>query len=287
MEHTTQTPEVYDFRQYDRLWQRVAPDLEPYPDMAIRSETSPPTAAPTPSSPAIAPTPESPAVPVSANNSLSLRQESQLPGAERNPCCMGTEAAEMLEVLTGYMEAALSDRRYFLALVRQDHYTLSDLLSRPGEAHLLLLETIQDPGNLGTILRAGEGAGITGIVMDRATVDIYNPKVIRSTMGSIFRVPFVYVEDLKDACAQLKAAGIPVLAAHLRGELPYDRADLAGPFAFLIGNEARGLREETAALADILVRIPMEGQVESLNAAVAASILMFEAARQRRSIRKK
>ena len=119
MEHTTQTPEVYDFRQYDRLWQRVAPDLEPYPDMAIRSETSPPTAAPTPSSPAIAPTPESPAVPVSANNSLSLRQESQLPGAERNPCCMGTEAAEMLEVLTGYMEAALSDRRYFLALVRQ------------------------------------------------------------------------------------------------------------------------------------------------------------------------
>ncbi len=174
-----------------------------------------------------------------------------------------------------------------LALVRQDHYTLSDLLSRPGEAHLLLLETIQDPGNLGTILRAGEGAGITGIVMDRATVDIYNPKVIRSTMGSIFRVPFVYVEDLKDACAQLKAAGIPVLAAHLRGELPYDRADLAGPFAFLIGNEARGLREETAALADILVRIPMEGQVESLNAAVAASILMFEAARQRRSIRKK
>ena len=123
--------------------------------------------------------------------------------------------------------------------------------------------------------------------MDRATVDIYNPKVIRSTMGSIFRVPFVYVEDLKDACAQLKAAGIPVLAAHLRGELPYDRADLAGPFAFLIGNEARGLREETAALADILVRIPMEGQVESLNAAVAASILMFEAARQRRSIRKK
>lgn len=171
-----------------------------------------------------------------------------------------------------------------LALAEQARYTLSGLIRRPGDARLLLLETIQDPGNLGTILRAGEGAGITGIVMDRETVDIYNPKVIRSTMGSIFRVPFVYVEDLKEACAQLKAARIPILAAHLKGALAYDRADLSGPYAFLIGNEARGLREETAALADVLVRIPMEGKVESLNAAVAASILMFEAARQRRAV---
>ena len=121
MEHTTQTPEVYDFRQYDRLWQRVAPDLEPYPDMAIRSETSPPTAAPTPSSPAIAPTPESPAVPVSANNSLSLRQESQLPGAERNPCCMGTQARESLDVLAGFIEEELAERRSCLSLCRRVH----------------------------------------------------------------------------------------------------------------------------------------------------------------------
>lgn len=169
-----------------------------------------------------------------------------------------------------------------VALAEQAHYTLPDILGQPGDAHLLLLETIQDPGNLGTILRAGEGAGVTGIVMDKDTVDIYNPKVIRSTMGSIFRVPFVYVEDLAGACAQLKREQIPILAAHLQGELSYDQADLSGPFAFLIGNEARGLREETAALADVLVRIPMEGKVESLNAGVAAAILMFEAARQRR-----
>lgn len=107
MEHTTQTPEVYDFRQYDRIWQRVAPNLEPYPgmsaqQMAARQET--------PSLPAA---PEAPAVPVPAGSATAL------PGAERNPCCMGTEAAEMLEVITGYIEAALSDRRALLALARQ------------------------------------------------------------------------------------------------------------------------------------------------------------------------
>ncbi|MCI9332422.1 MAG: ferritin-like domain-containing protein [Oscillibacter sp.] len=116
MEHTTQTPEVYDFRQYDRIWQRVAPDLEPYPGMMARQEaavsTAPlPVAAPTTPVPTIPPVPESPAVPVPAGP--------ELPGAERNPCCMGTEAAEMLGVITGYIEVALSDRRYLLALVRQ------------------------------------------------------------------------------------------------------------------------------------------------------------------------
>lgn len=171
-----------------------------------------------------------------------------------------------------------------LALAEQAHHTLADILGRPGDAHLLLLERIQDPGNLGTILRAGEGAGMTGIVMDKDTVDIYNPKVIRSTMGSIFRVPFVYVDDLAGVCTQLKEEKIPILAAHLGGELAYDQADLSGPCAFLIGNEASGLKKETAALADVLVRIPMEGKVESLNAGVAAAILMFEAARQRRGL---
>ncbi len=124
MEHTTQTPEVYDFRQYDRIWQRVAPNLEPYPGMAVQQTTAVQQAAavrseaaaiPTP--PAVPPVPvpagpESPAVPVPA-------EPANLPGAERNPCCMGTEAAELLDVITGYIEAALSDRRYLLALLRQ------------------------------------------------------------------------------------------------------------------------------------------------------------------------
>ena len=151
----------------------------------------------------------------------------------------------------------------------------------------MVLETLQDPGNLGTILRAGEGAGITALVMDESTADIYNPKVIRSTMGSIYRVPFVYVEDLSKACLAMKEKGIRLFAAHLDGAVSYDEADYTGPCAFLIGNEARGLKDETAALSDCRVKIPMAGQVESLNAAVAASVLMFETARQRRRAGKK
>lgn len=147
----------------------------------------------------------------------------------------------------------------------------------------MILETIQDPGNLGTILRAGEGAGITGVVMNSATADIYNPKVIRSTMGSIYRVPFVYVEDWQQALGRIKAEGIRLYAAHLKGKVSYENEDYRTDTGFLIGNEANGLTEETAAMADCYVRIPMAGQVESLNAAVAASILMFETARQRRN----
>ena len=146
-----------------------------------------------------------------------------------------------------------------------------------------MLETIQDPGNLGTIIRAGEGAGITGIVMNHDTADIYNPKVIRSTMGSIFRMPFVYADDLQDACLLMKNRGVRLFAAHLKGMNNYDQEDYTDNVGFLIGNEANGLTEETTSLADCLVKIPMEGKVESLNAAIAASVLMFETARQRRS----
>ena len=149
-------------------------------------------------------------------------------------------------------------------------------------ACLMVLETIQDPGNLGTILRAGEGAGITGVVMSRDTADLYNPKVIRSTMGSVLRVPFVYADDFGETLEEIKKAGIRLFAAHLKGSVPYDEADYRGRTAFLIGNEANGLTEASAQAADCRIRIPMEGKVESLNAAVAASVLMFEAARQRR-----
>ncbi|MDO4329580.1 MAG: RNA methyltransferase [Lachnospiraceae bacterium] len=170
-----------------------------------------------------------------------------------------------------------------LALVKQRHVSFQEILNQPGAAHLMILETIQDPGNLGTILRAGEGAGITGVVMNETTADIYNPKVIRSTMGSIYRVPFVYVEDLEAACIQIKEKGIRLFAAHLKGENAYDQEDFTVPCGFLIGNEANGLSSQIASLADTYVKIPMAGKVESLNAAVAASVLMFETARQRRN----
>lgn len=175
-----------------------------------------------------------------------------------------------------------------LASVRMMKYEFRDILGGKGSGerqtlpHVLVLENLQDPGNMGTIFRSAEAAGATGILMSRDCVDVYNPKVIRSTMGAIFRIPFYRTDDLAQSAAELKANGIRVYAAHLKGRNTYDGEDYRQGCAFLIGNEGNGLRPETAACADCLVRIPMEGQAESLNAAVAASILMFEAARQRR-----
>ena len=147
---------------------------------------------------------------------------------------------------------------------------------------LVVLDNLQDPGNLGTILRTAEGAGVTGILLSRDCVDIYNPKVIRSTMGSIYRMPFLYVEDLALLLDELKGFGITAYAAHLNGARFYDEEDYRTGCAFLIGNEGNGLRDEITAKADRKIKIPMHGKVESLNAAMAAGILMYEACRQRR-----
>lgn len=168
-----------------------------------------------------------------------------------------------------------------LCVVKRYHYELEELLQFDNP-FFIVLEDIQDPGNLGTIFRTGEGAGVTGILMSRHTADIYNPKTIRSTMGSIYRMPFVYTENLSAAISRLKEKKIAVYAAHLQGTQFYDECDYRKGTAFLIGNEGNGLREETAKQADTYIKIPMEGKVESLNAAVASSILMYEAARQRR-----
>ena len=189
------------------------------------------------------------------------------------------------ELVTEEVFSSMSDTKTpqgVLAVAEQEKHSLADVL-RGERTCLLVLETIQDPGNLGTMLRAGEGAGLTGIVADAGTADIYNPKVIRSTMGSIFRVPVVYVQDLRETILELKRQKVQICAAHLRGSVDYDRADYTGASAFLIGNEAKGLTDGTAALADRAVKIPMLGKVESLNAAVAASVLMYELARQRRN----
>ena len=168
-----------------------------------------------------------------------------------------------------------------IALVKMPHYDRQALLNTENGC-LLCLEDVQDPGNLGTILRAGEAAGVTGVIMSHDCVDIYNPKVIRSTMGSVYRMPFVYVEHLPETLEVLAEAGIHSYAAHLKGKNSYDQEDYTKGTAFLIGNEGNGLRDEVADVAECYIKIPMCGEVESLNAAVASSVLMFEAARQRR-----
>lgn len=167
-----------------------------------------------------------------------------------------------------------------LCVLKRPEYTLEHLLevSRP---LLLVLEGLQDPGNLGTIIRTGEGAGITGIIMSDGTVDIYHPKTIRATMGSIYRVPFVCGQNLAEVIDRLRERDIHTYAAHLDGRRYYDSFSFREGTAFLIGNESAGLGKTLAEKADHYLKIPMEGQVESLNAAIAASLLIYEAHRQR------
>ncbi len=168
-----------------------------------------------------------------------------------------------------------------MAIVEMPEYTLEQLLDGDN-THLLILESIQDPGNLGTMVRTGEGAGVTGIIMNKTTVDLFNPKTIRSTMGSIYRVPFFITEDLPTMLQELKEKGISLYAAHLKGEYAYDEEDYTKACAFMIGNEGNGLTDEIAEVADTYIKIPMEGHVESLNAAISATLLMYETNRQRR-----
>ena len=168
-----------------------------------------------------------------------------------------------------------------LTVLRRPSYTLEDVLGGKNPL-VMVLEDLQDPGNAGTILRTGEGAGVSGVLLTRTCVDITNPKVIRSTMGSVYRMPFLYVESVVSLTQELKKHNIRTFAAHLKGRNSYDQESYTGGTAFLIGNEGKGLTEEAANSADCLVRIPMCGKVESLNAAMALGILMYEAARQRR-----
>lgn len=146
----------------------------------------------------------------------------------------------------------------------------------------LILENLQDPGNAGTILRTAEAAGADAVFLTEGSVDFYNPKTIRSTMGSIYRVPHFYVADMASLLSLMMVRDVLSYAAYLGAEAPYTAGDYRKGTVFFIGNESRGLSENLANQADRLIRIPMAGRVESLNAAMAAGILMYEAARQRR-----
>lgn len=189
-----------------------------------------------------------------------------------------------VEVLEDHVFAAVSDTKTpqgILCVLKQFHYEVEELLQKEHPL-LLLLEDLQDPGNVGTIFRTAEGAGVDGILLSKNCVDLYNPKTIRSTMGSIYRMPFVCVERLKEILPIFRKRGIRTYAAHLQGKHCYDEEDYQKGCAFMIGNEGNGLSRELSDRADTWVRIPMHGHLESLNAAVAASILMYEVCRQRR-----
>ena len=153
-----------------------------------------------------------------------------------------------------------------------------------GEALVVVLAGLQDPGNLGAILRSVEAFGATGVVSLPGTVSLWNPKAVRASAGSVFRVPALSATP--DECfTRLREAGVTIFTTAARGAQSADQVRLAGPVALLIGNEGKGVPDELAAMADGAVTIPCPGPVESLNATVAASVLLYEASRQRRSPR--
>lgn len=161
---------------------------------------------------------------------------------------------------------------------RQDDFAT---LSPKDNYFFVLAEELNDPGNLGTIIRTADACGADGIFLSKGSVDVYNPKVLRSTMGSLFHLPIYQNVDLAEVAHKLKGKGISLYAAHLQGkDFPY-ALPLTESCAFLIGNEARGLSDEAADLCDQYVKIPMVGQAESLNASIAAGVLMYEVVRQR------
>lgn len=195
-----------------------------------------------------------------------------------------TEIEFPYEILSESVFKQISDTmtpQGVLAIVKQTEYRLEDILEQKN-AHLLFLEDLRDPGNLGTIMRTAEGAGVTGLILSKESVDFYNPKVVRSTMGSLFRVPFIYVDDFQEALKMAQKKNIALVVTDLRGKYNYDEENYNRSIGIVIGNEAKGISEATRKAADVQVKIPMCGKVESLNASVAAAIMMYEVFRQRR-----
>jgi len=190
--------------------------------------------------------------------------------AERSGC---------LFTVTREIFAKISDTRSpqgVLALVKEKQYSLPEVADH--FSRILFLENIRDPGNLGTMLRTAEAAG-AALILTKGCADIHQPKVVRASMGAIFRVPAFMTESPEETANRLREQGFRVAAAHLEGNNLY-QTELGKKIVFLIGNEGNGLTDSLTACADCLLRIPMEGQVESLNAAMSAGLLVYEAKRQ-------
>lgn len=187
-----------------------------------------------------------------------------------------TDLYQNTEILSNEVYRSLSDTvnpQGVLAVIRQPSYAF-DASALPEKCRLLLLDDIQDPGNLGTMIRTAEAAGMDMVLMSESCADVFNPKVIRSTMGSIYRMPFV-IDDLVSVIEDLKTAGVSVYGAALEESVDFRTVECAERSAIVIGNEGRGISAGVMNSVNQRIRIPMAGEVESLNAAVSAAILMY------------
>ena len=155
-----------------------------------------------------------------------------------------------------------------------------ELQSREADgARLLALDGVQDPGNVGTIIRTADAAGFHGVLFSPDCADLFSPKVLRSTMGSVFRLGFSFPASLPDELIRLKEKGYSILSSQLDGAPFYDRKEVSPSFVLVIGNEGNGITEAVKAVATHHLCLPMRGGAESLNAAVAAGIMMYDLTR--------
>lgn len=166
-----------------------------------------------------------------------------------------------------------------LAVVRKREADAAALDDLPDEANILVLDRIQDPGNMGTMIRTAVAAGYGMILAAKGTVDIYSPKVLRATAGMVFEIPVIYAPDAASLAFLIRRSGRRAVVTVPAGGRPYYEEDLKSGIALIIGNEGSGVSDEVMSLADVRVTLPMRGEIESLNAAVAAAILMYEAVR--------
>jgi RNA methyltransferase, TrmH family len=195
----------------------------------------------------------------------------------------GTELVEVNDEVMGKLTSTVTPQ----GLVGIAAYVDTGIDALPPDAGCVaLLHAVRDPGNAGTIVRSADAAGARGVVFSSDSVDVYNPKTVRATAGSLFHLPVVRGIETAAAAAALRARGMRILAMDASGEQDLYEVDLTDPVAFLFGNEAWGLPGEVAALADATVRVPIQGSAESLNLAAAATVCLFEWARQQREGRR-
>ncbi|TXK75144.1 RNA methyltransferase [Paenibacillus sp. N3.4] len=166
-----------------------------------------------------------------------------------------------------------------LAIVTRPRFGMDELLAE-GVDLAVVLDGVQDPGNLGTIIRSADAVGAKAVILGRGTVDLYNPKTIRSTMGSMYHLPIIEA-DLGLLLPRARERGVRLVTTSLQAQRSCYDTDLRQPTWLILGNEAKGVSPEVAAQSDVQVIIPMQGKAESLNVAMAATVLLFEASRQR------
>lgn len=169
-----------------------------------------------------------------------------------------------------------------LAIVKKNTWDKDDFFKRvqTGSGNFIVLDRLQDPGNIGTILRTADSASYEGAIIVRGTGDVYSPKVVRAATGSLFRLPLLFVKDAEEAILALKSHDKRLICADPRGSIDYYDCNLKNDVAIVIGNEGNGISPEFLNVNDAMVKIPMNPQVESLNASIAAAILIYETIRK-------